>query len=91
MSNEKESLLRGFSKPISFESTKTILGQMEKNICKLKVSNGGRGTGFFCKIPFPDNSNLLPVLITNNHVINEIILKKENEIIELEFEFKKKV
>ena len=31
----------------------------------------GAGTGFFCKIPFPNFYNLLPVLITNNHILNE--------------------
>ena len=87
---EKEKLLKSHPDPISYECTKTILEQMKKNICKLKISDGGRGTGFFCKIPFPDKEHLLPVLITNNHVINEIILKKENETIELEFECDKK-
>ena len=29
------------------------------------------GTGFFCMIPFPNKFSLLPVLITNNHVIGE--------------------
>ena len=37
-----------------------------------------QGTGFFCKIPFPDEKNVLPVLITNNHIINEELLYKIN-------------
>ena len=55
--------------PVSLEGTKKILFQMENCICKIYLKNGEIGTGFFCKIPF--NNNLLPVLITNNHVLNE--------------------
>jgi len=55
--------------PVSIEGTKKILFQMENCICKIYLKNGGIGTGFFCKIPF--NNNLLPVLITNNHILNE--------------------
>ena len=46
-----------------------ILSQLEKNICKIYEANGNKGTGFLCKITYPDQFNLLPVLITNNHVI----------------------
>ena len=36
---------------------------------------------FFCKISFPDQKNLLSVLISNNHVIDESILEnKKNKI-----------
>ena len=38
------------------------------------MKDGSKGTGFFCKIPFPNNNHLLPVLITNNHVMNELYL-----------------
>ena len=84
MKNEKEKLLNDYPIPIKYECTKIILEQMEKNICKLKLSNGNKGTGFFCYIPFPDNNNLLPVLITNNHLINESLLYNDNEIIKIE-------
>ena len=44
-------------------------------ICKIECSNGSRGTGFFCKIPY-DFNIILKVLITNNHVLTkEDILK----------------
>ena len=63
---------------ITYETSKKILEQMPKYICKIKTENEKdnekQGTGFFCKIPFPDNNNLLPVLITNNHIINEKLL-----------------
>ena len=39
------------------------LEQMDIIRCKMKFPKGVFGTGFFCKI----QSNLLPVLITNNH------------------------
>ena len=43
-----------------------------KNIFKIKIGKE-QGAGFFCKILFPDNKNILPVLITNNHIIKEEI------------------
>ena len=50
----------------------TIITDQKKNICKIEFSDVKMdGTGFFCKIPFPDNFNKLPVLITNNHVLGE--------------------
>ena len=40
----------------------------KKSICEIKLPNGF-GSGFFCKIPYTENDNLLlDVLITNNHV-----------------------
>ena len=56
--------------------------QMQKNICKIKI-DGNQGTGFFCKIPFPNKDNMLPVLITNNHIIKQDILYKNDEIIKI--------
>ena len=50
---------------------------MEKNICKIKIGQC-QATGFFYKIPLPDQNNMLPVLITNNHVINHDLLYKED-------------
>jgi len=61
---------------------KKIINQMEKTICRLKIEDE-QGTGFFCRIPFPNKKNMLPVLITNNHIINDKILYKNNEIITL--------
>ena len=55
---------------ISYGCAKKIIEQMEKNICKIKLETK-QATGFFCKIPFPDLNNMMPVLIINNHVINE--------------------
>ena len=51
-----------------------------KAICKINLSNGF-GSGFFCKIPYTENNNiLLPVLMTNNHVLSRDSLNSENYI-----------
>ena len=77
METIKESLLTGFPNVITYDCTKKIMEQMEKNICKVKIGKE-LGTGFFCKIPFPDKNNMLPVFITNNHIINEELLYKKD-------------
>ena len=65
-----EALIEDQPSPVDIEGTRKILEQMESCICRI-YTNNIKGTGFFCKIPFPDNNNLLPFLITNNHVLNE--------------------
>ena len=77
----KEKKLNNYPEPVSLEVTKEIIEQMEKKVCKICIGNGIKGTGFFCKIPYPDDNNLLSVLITNNHIINEKILEDKNKII----------
>ena len=71
--NEKEKQI-GIA-PISNKITKKMSFQLEENICKIYTTkeNGEKdyGTGFFCKIPFPDEFRLLPVLITCNHILNK--------------------
>ena len=83
---EYQSLIIGSPNIISYETTKTIIDQMEQNICKIKVGSI-QGTGFFCEIPFPDKNNMFPVFITNNHIINEKILYAENAVIEIEIKY----
>ena len=68
---------------IKLECAEKIIEQMKKNICKI-ILDQIQGTGFFCKIPFPDHNKMLPVLITSSHVINEEFLNKEDEKIALE-------
>ena len=48
----------------------------EKYICKINGTT--MGTGFFCKIKF--NNKLIPVLMTNYHVINDDFLEKNKFI-----------
>ena len=79
----KESLLIGYPNVIPYECHKKITEQMEKYICKINISNT-QGTGFFCKIPFPDKENMLPVLVTNNHVIDKDLLNKKDSKIKID-------
>ena len=80
MAEHKESLLNGYPNVISYECTKKIIEQMERDICKINIGMN-QGTGFFTKIPFPDLNNMLPVFITNNHIINnELLYKKDTKI-----------
>ena len=65
--------------PISHESTKKILESMEKCVCSIIYKNTNIGTGFFCKLPIPDQQTLTPFLITNNHIINDNLLNQGNE------------
>ena len=62
--------------PTTKAQSQIIISQLDKHICKILVSKEKFGTGFFCKIRYPDEFRLLPTLITNNHVLNE----KELEI-----------
>ena len=77
MSNEK--FLANYPLFASIKCTKTILSQMENNICKIKTK-GGNGTGFFSYIPIPDSNEKLTVFITNNHVIDKEILEEGEPI-----------
>ena len=85
MLESKESILTGYPNIISYECTKKIIQQMEKNISKITIGKE-QGTGFFCKIPFPDLNTMLSVFITNNHIINKELLYKDNTIIEIDIE-----
>jgi len=69
--NIEQTLIEDQPTPVDTEGTKLILSQMENCICKIIKDDGKKGTGFFCIIPFPERNNLLNVLITNNHILNE--------------------
>ena len=71
--------------PVSIEGTKKILFQMENCICKIHLKNDKIEIGFLYKIPF--HCNLLPVLILNNNVLNEL---DNNKIIKLTINNKEK-
>ena len=74
---------------LSIEGMENILYQMKNCICKIVKNDGSKGTGFFCKIPFPNEYNLLPVLITNNHVLGQNDLGYHN-IIEITIDNEKR-
>ena len=83
MEEEKESNFKGSLKIISYDCIKKIIEQMEKSIFKIIIGKN-QGTGFFSKIPFPNKENMLPVLITNNHIIDDDIICKMDEIIKID-------
>ena len=53
---------------------------MKNCICKIRLDNGKIGTGFFCKIPFPDTFSFLPVLITCNNVLDKYSISQGEKI-----------
>ena len=67
-----------FPDPVSLSGTKTILRQMKKCICTMKIENKV-GTGFFCKIPVEKNKTM-KCLMTCNHVLEEKNYDEINEI-----------
>ena len=73
----EESILNGYPIPINIECTNIILEQMKKCICKIKTGKK-RGTGFFCYIP--DEYKRIPVLITNNHILDEKFLNENSRL-----------
>ena len=77
MEGIKESWFAG-NPLITYENTKRIVQQMERNICKIKIDDVNQGTGFFCKIPFPNKNDYIFTLITSNHVIDKNILDNNN-------------
>jgi len=55
-----------------------LLEKAKKAICKIisTINNKNEiGTGFFCKIHYNNNKNIIKVLFTNNHILNEESLK----------------
>jgi len=64
---KKEKFIASSPEPVTLKGTEEIIDQMNNSVCR--IYNNGNGTGFFTKIPY--KSKLLPVLITNNHVINQ--------------------
>ena len=79
MEIENEIYTSSYLDLIPYESIKEIKKQMNRGICKIILNKRNRGTGFFCKIPFPDRTNMLNVLITNYHLIDEEYIKKINQ------------
>ena len=74
-----KSILKDHTNPVLHKSMKYIIKQMETSICKI-ITDNIYGTGFFCIIPFPEMNNMLPVLVTNNHVLKNEALEKGKEI-----------
>ena len=73
----KEKFLENSVGPIFIKSAEIIISQMRKCLCKI-VSENMRSTGFFCKIPYPDMSHLLPVLVTADFAFRKGIKKGDS-------------
>ena len=84
---EKEKLLENYPLPVTIDETNQILNQLKNCICQIENKNG-KGTGFFCYIPYKNKK--LKVMITNNHIIDEEILKI-NELIKVSLNDNKEV
>ena len=62
--------------PITLPQMNKIIEQMNKSVFKIhKTGKGFFGTGFLCKIPFPNKYNFLSFFATNYHVLGEDDLK----------------
>ena len=66
---KNEKYLPNSPNSMSLTGIEKAVNQMKKSICKIKIGEGS-GTGFFCNIPL-DNDNLITVLITNNHILEQ--------------------
>ena len=75
---QKEIKLDNYPEAVTMEGTEKILKQMEECICKINKKDGGKGTGFFCKIKNKDKN--IYIMITNNHIIDEDYIKENKEI-----------
>ena len=64
----QEKKIKGALDPISKEDNIKIINLMETCVCKIHKQTI-YGTGFFIKINY--KSKLMPVLITNNHILSE--------------------
>ena len=82
MESTKENLINDFPIFVSQEEKEKILQKINIKICKIHMNYGIKCTGFFCKIPFPEKEDLLPVLITNDQVVDKSNLV-ENKYISL--------
>ena len=66
----KEKEIANMPKSIPLQIMEILVPKLKKQICKIKLNDGGHGTGFFCNISYDYNS-ILKVMITNNHVLNK--------------------
>jgi hypothetical protein len=63
-----EKYIEGNIRSMPIDHLLKVVAQLK---CTCEIINGNcSGTGFFCNIPFPDDRNLFPVLITCRHVFN---------------------
>ena len=81
MENEnlkQEIKIENFPKPVSEKGFLKILNQMKNSICKIYKSDGFKGIGIFCSIPY-ENRNI-NVMITNNQIIDANYIQNNRQI-----------
>ena len=72
----EEGYIPGAINAIPIDKAEKILNQMKNCVCKI---NGKKfGTGFFCKILY--NNKLIPVLMTNYHVIDDNFIETNTKL-----------
>ena len=71
-----EGKIKGAIDAITLEKTEKIVMQMKTCICM--IYGDLIGTGFFCKIPY--NNKIIPVLITNYHIISDDFIKNHKQL-----------
>jgi small GTP-binding protein len=64
---------------INLKGMQNFIITLDKKICRIILSDS-YGSGFLCKIPYPEKDDVFKVLITNNHVLNEQTLKTIKKI-----------
>jgi hypothetical protein len=57
--------------------TQFIIDQLNKCCCKI---GDGKGSGFLCKLSFPNSNNIFLSLMTNNHVLGKDAISKGKKI-----------
>ena len=56
---------------------------MKNNVCKIYKNNEIKGIGFLCEIPYPNYTNLIPVLITGNNILNKNDIENDDITIKI--------
>ena len=83
---KKEEYISDNSEPLPLSKI-SITEQMKKSVCIID-NEKEKGTGFICLIPYPNEFSLFRVLITCNHILNDI---KIGNKIKLIFDGKEKI
>ena len=73
-------MFQGHEEPLPLSKINIITEQMKKSICKINYEKK-KGTGFLCLIPNPEIDHLLRVLITCNHVLNDLKIGNQIKLI----------
>ena len=54
-----------------------ILEKQAKCVCKITGNKSQIGSGFFCKISYPNTEEKIPVLMTNYHIIDDNFIENK--------------